>query len=456
MAVRWLERSAALLIILSNVWVAGVRLAVICPTTPWESALVVNGVRIAHGQPVYAADRAAGIYAPLTYYLGALETKLFGPTVYAPRATSLIASLLTVTLLAFVLREYTGVGLAAAVLLAVNWRAGDYFVDSRPDAVATLFGLLFLVLIYRALERCRPALHLAALACLLVAFGFKQTLAQVSVIPLLSVWFSDRDKARRELLWLLAPLITLGACAAMMRMFFPVAWHFIFEVPTWFPMVRYRLIKAPLDVLSAMPIVFLAAYCWLNEKWKEPLSIWLFTASLVLFAAGSATAAAVGGSINRFLPALYALFAFSLCRWRLIINAQPLLTATALLLSVFADPQYAVGPTTDLLGDPAHYRQVVQTAKALPGRVVCPEDPTIPLLAKGYAGRQVLVEADTVGWRERLTQGLVKELSAADYAIELGHPMAGKWITSDDFVALGFSPVADVGDYRVWRNTKRP
>ena len=65
--------------------------------------------------------------------------------------------------------------------------------------------------------------------------------------------------------------------------------------------------------------------------------------------------------------------------------------------------------------------QVVAEAKSLRGKVVSPDDPTIALEAKGYAGRTAVFEADASGWRFGRQNPLVKEVDGADYVITLQH-----------------------------------
>ena len=57
---------------------------------------------------------------------------------------------------------------------------------------------------------------------------------------------------------------------------------------------------------------------------------------------------------------------------------------------------------------------VIAEARSLPGTVICPDDPTIPLMAKGYAGRTAVFEADAVYWDFARMQAIVKEINSAD------------------------------------------
>jgi hypothetical protein len=102
------------------------------------------------------------------------------------------------------------------------------------------------------------------------------------------------------------------------------------------------------------------------------------------------------------------------------------------------------------------YWKAVSVVRELPGKVICPEDPTIPFYARGYVGLNVYSENDTHLhngiWPDRPTPAVMAEIRAADYVvdhcefIEVGESL---------FRELGFEPVKDVPldpkCYRVWR-----
>ena len=60
------------------------------------------------------------------------------------------------------------------------------------------------------------------------------------------------------------------------------------------------------------------------------------------------------------------------------------------------------------------YGDAVAAARSLPGTVVCPEDPTIPLYAKQYAGQNIFSEKDararTEPGRRSLPRPVLSEL----------------------------------------------
>jgi hypothetical protein len=116
---------------------------------------------------------------------------------------------------------------------------------------------------------------------------------------------------------------------------------------------------------------------------------------------------------------------------------------------------------------------VVAEARLLPGKVICPDDPTIPLTAKGYAGSTAVFEADAVYWDPNRTMEVVlKEIDSADYVIAMRHGWlpGGKalvtmnfpeWATSDDvllasgFIKSGFRTTS-TPVYQLWRRARPP
>jgi hypothetical protein len=104
------------------------------------------------------------------------------------------------------------------------------------------------------------------------------------------------------------------------------------------------------------------------------------------------------------------------------------------------------------------YAQAVKLVEELPGTVICPEDPTIPLYAKGHVGQNMFLEYDTHlvdgGWPTVPPAGFVASCRAADYVVDI----VGYWqdILKDDLLrSLGFEPAPDIGpglsSYRIWR-----
>lgn len=107
------------------------------------------------------------------------------------------------------------------------------------------------------------------------------------------------------------------------------------------------------------------------------------------------------------------------------------------------------------------YRKAVSLVGRLPGRVVCPEDPTIPLYAKGYAGQNIFSEFDSHmvngEWPTVPPATFVANCKTADYIVDVTEYWQDL-LTDDLLESLGFEPAPemtpDLACYRIWR--KKP
>jgi hypothetical protein len=107
----------------------------------------------------------------------------------------------------------------------------------------------------------------------------------------------------------------------------------------------------------------------------------------------------------------------------------------------------------------AGYWNVVAAVRSLPGTVVCPEDPTIPLYAKQYAGQNIFSEKDARAqngsWPRSTPEPVLSELRAADYVVDVANYW-GENVNEIMLENLGFEPVRhaslDPECYRIWRS----
>jgi hypothetical protein len=99
----------------------------------------------------------------------------------------------------------------------------------------------------------------------------------------------------------------------------------------------------------------------------------------------------------------------------------------------------------------SHYPQVVEYVRHLKGRVVCPDDPTIPIVALGQPCRCAWAESDT--HYEIPMTALYAEISRADYVVVVNAKDTKSNL--NDLRGLGFVPAswgsADMGIYDLWR-----
>jgi len=204
---------------------------------------------------------------------------------------------------------------------------------------------------------------------------------------------------------------------------------------------------------------------------NDPRLLWLASVLTLTIPSSALTAAKFGGMANCTLPAILPLMAFSALRLPRLL--RPLETASAgarprLLLGTFlavlmlmtAFPHLTRQHGLILPKSPHDraYAQAVAAAKALPGTVICPEDPTIPVHARQYAGRNIFVEYDAHpvnhDWPLTPPEPVLAEIRSADYLIDVRDYFQD--IVKDELlVSLGYEPLEtaalDPSCYRIWR-----
>lgn len=455
--------AAALFVVFVNFSLLRARVSHPQPNSPWEAGLVVDASRIAHGLPVYEdprAGHATTMYGPLAAAALAAVFKLTGANNYAGRLFELICGLVAVTLLAWALlrgQPPTTLLVGWAILLCVNVRSGNWFADTRPDAACLFFSVLALLLAYRD----SWASFAASLFALVCAFYFKQTaVAAAAAIALACVL----TRGRVRLWWLkaAATLAVLPLAILATRAFFPLVYYYMITVPAANPIQTPRLYLVPLALLASVPLFHVALFEWLSSGERlDKRGAWLSSAVACAFLYSVVSTARDGGGINSLMPAVAALLAFAV--WRLpqllapadparLSHARRLLHTSALAVALVVTGLYsyedALAITLATHGD-EHYASAVEVARALPGKVVSPNDPTIPLYAKGYAGRQIFMEVDA-GMRIGVVPDYaLDELQTADYVVQVNKPLVIQFIPDSRLEAAGFRPL----DYPELRGT---
>jgi hypothetical protein len=204
---------------------------------------------------------------------------------------------------------------------------------------------------------------------------------------------------------------------------------------------------------------------------SDSKSRWLISACVGSLPGSFAAWSRLGAGLNAFFPALLPLTVLSIvgmaAAWEttranlisrarthafawlmaLVMMVSALVTSSDALFALFVEGH----------GD-EHYPQVVQYVRKLKGRVVCPDDPTIPILALGQTGRSSWAENDTVvsPWMPTYLQ---TEIISADYVVVVNSSGVGsKYLTPDTLRAWNFEPAgwdgADMGMYTLWRKSQ--
>src|SRR5262249_46484825 len=322
---------------------------------------------------------------------------------------------------------------AVALLLAANSRTGYYFTETRPDIASLFFATMALIVFYHGQEsttKARIALIAAGSVLLIIAVMFKQTAAAFAFVPGLAMLAQFEKFSFHERRFLF-PMIPIGSVLVLLIGIWylaPGLWHFVVEIPGQYNISILRMARMGVELLTSFPLFVLAMMHWAfadaQDSWQLPRARWLMAALICAIPSSLAAFAKDGGGANSLIPAILAISAF--CAWRVPValallrdNRRPLAlrVATGMLLGIllFAHAY----PAPEQLGRKAlkgghgttDRSSVVAEASLLPGKVISPDDPTIALIAKGYAGRTAVFEADAVYWAP--SQALLREIDSA-------------------------------------------
>jgi hypothetical protein len=496
--------AAVFFIVTANLVLIFFRLRLSYPVSLWEAGIVTDAWRMLQGESIYATDvdHATHMFGPLITIVLAQIFKLTGPTLEAGRIVSAILGTSAVLLLATVFGRSDRLTfvIAVALLLAANSRTDHYFTETRPDTDSVFFATAALIVLYQGqeLKEKAPRVVFTALGStlLVIAVMFKQTAIAFMFVPALAMLAQfQRASFRNQFLVAAAPIVSVLLTFASIWHFAPALWHFMVEVPAQSNISVLRLGRVAVELLASVPLFVLALMQWLftdaQGGWRAPHARWLMAVMICAIPTSLAAFARAGEHPHSLMPALFAIGAF--CAWRVPAasallrdnrRSLPLRTFAGILfgLLLFAHAYPAPGVLWEALygGNGVSDRSlviaearplVIAEARSLPGKVISPDDPTIALFAKGYAGRTVVFEGDAVSWDSSRSQALVKEINSADYVIAWRHVLLlpeGKMLvtsmgwgtTAEALQASGFSKSAfrttSSPEYELWRRTRAP
>jgi hypothetical protein len=478
---RWLGRApllvAAAAIVAINGWNLSHLVAINSPSSPWEALEVVEAWRSLRGLPVYELlpdGHSTHMYGALVPWVQGGIFRWVGPNNTSGRVLTLFSALATVTLLALVLGSKGvawSVPVAWAALLGVNHRSRQYFVENRPDMTALMLATLAIFAIGLGQERRRVWLVALGSACLVAGFFFKQTVFAFAVVPLVTLVIRGRWPTRSEVLLALVPVLACSATIVGLKAFRPVVYHYMIEVPGAYAIDWGSVPKHVWQLLMESPLFLVLIGDWIVRDGASLRTgarmLWALAVLAVAIPSGAIAYAKFGGAANSLLPALLAIMAFCALRLPEVLErpggrksrapAQCMLGAflgLLLLMTTFPHSNVIAGrPPWD-----GAYLTVVDVVAGLPGAVVCPEDPTIPLHAKQYAGRSLIAELDAHpvagAWSRRLPDGILAELRGADYVVDV-HNFWDGYLDEVVLKDLDFTSVVDASVnpsyYRIWR-----
>jgi hypothetical protein len=326
-----------------------------------------------------------------------------------------------------------------------------------------------------AQERRRGLMAVLGSGCLVVGFFFKQMVSVFAVVPLFALVLRGQRPTPSELLLASLPLGAAGGALLLLRFFSPTIYHYMVEVPGAYSINWPRAVKFLWELLLDSPLFLLLLAEWLfverGSLRNDPRILWLMAVLAVAIPFCAVAHAKVGGWPNSLLPALLSMMAFCILRLprllkRLDDTATPLpsrlvfggFLAVLLLMTTFPHLTYANGLFVPAAPWDDAYWKAVTLARELPGTVVCPEDPTIPLHAKQYAGQNFFSEKDAHPqrgrWPDAIPARVVAECRRADYVIDVTNYW-GENIDAKVLADLGFEPAEggalDPACYTIWR-----
>ena len=244
----------------------------------------------------------------------------------------------------------------------------------------------------------------------------------------------------RELFIAICPCTLICLVVIGIKRRSPVVYHYMIEVPGGYKVNWPRAVKFAWELLLDSPLFLFLVGEWIvvdkGSIRNDARIAWLLALLAVGIPFGAVAHAKVGGWSNNLLPAFLGMTAFSGCpgtlsrrfdnheasnRSRMALGS---FLAILVMMTTFPHLTYdhnLLYPSLRRIkdtGPPWRSR-----AGTLPGLVVCPEDPTIPLYGKGFAGRNLFTEKDALPtnglWPTFTPQPVLDELRSADYVIDV-------------------------------------
>ena len=390
-----------------------------------EGGMLVHGLRVAQGQPLYVrptAEFIPFIYPPLYPWILGLLGRFFGITYALGRTISLVGTFAGAGALAVALRrEGAGALLAlgaAALFLGTYEDAGTFFDLVRNDGL--LIGLLGWSLV-----AVRAGWLRSGALLLVLAFATKHNAALFGLPS--ALWllrYRGRPQARRYVVWSVLPALafTIGMCFEGDGLFLT----YLLQVPATHPIVWSRLFPGSFRemVLGGLPLAaalaLLAGFFGRRRPWSEGAAWWVAQGGTAILLS-AVMRAHFGGYTNVLIPGLWALAlwgglaaVFLRRRW----PGLPVAFATGLLLAVqgwiglWPLERYLPSPEDVTAGD-----AVVARLSAIEGEILSPYAPWLAVQAGHAPGFHLIALWDI----DHPFGPLVDAVDTIDTRIAAGH-----------------------------------
>jgi hypothetical protein len=474
---------ASLIVILASVMKIGTAVRMRHPIDMWEAATVAVAARVAAGEPMYAemhkpSGIEPGLYSPLQSLTLAAVFKATGPSLLPGRVINVLAGMAFIPLFLRALgicRNGWSILFGIAFLLALDEQLTGLWALPRADAVPLLCAIVFVSAAYRACSE--NSFRWAALAhvALLIGFFWKQTILAVAPAPFLAAAISRTAPKRMMATFLVGPLVCVVVAVGLIRGFSPNMYEAMFETPAGFA------IRPRMAALFAYATLLAAPLQWLTIGWiasSDGLPVrdktkftWAVASAASAIPLNFLALAKVGGGPNSLAYVVYGSGAAVLCcvpsfhqflssptaglAKRHLLGVSLAITLGLTWMTILDTPRRVQLHRS--YGD-AGRPKVIAIAKSLPGKVVSPQDPTIALEAKGYAGIGSVNEWDRRLWKWPLSK-TIQEMKGADYVVTWGLTNTWEtWTFDEGFQALtelGFEAMPVEGlqnsHYKIWK-----
>jgi len=448
------------------------------PKSAFDVGMTLAAARRLHGLPIYSdpvSDQASTMYGPLVPIVTSWLFQAFGVSNLPGKLLSLAASLAIITLILATTarRDARAWVVGAALLFACNHNVAFYFVEARPDMVACLLAFVALLLFSHFDLRGRAWALIISLPLFVLALLAKQPLAAAAFVPLIAE-IGRGGKVSRVRLGRVGvatpPLLAVGVAVLCLRLMDPMAYFYMVTLPAQYHVSLVSAWHSGFELTLMNPALLLGAFDLVFYRGqRDPQTRWWVAGVGVFLATGLFAMAKDGGWWNSLLPFFLASAGFVILQLPRVfaVLRAPLLSRSryvaasvvlALLLAAVAirHPGEALSTLAGAIviqGD-VHYQQAVALARVLPGKVLCPEDPTIPLIARGDITRSVFLENDAALWPRRIPAYVDEHIAGARFVIQIrGHLQ--QLLTDEWLTRLGFTPMVDdrlAGSvYRLWR-----
>ena len=453
------------------------------PDQPFESLELVEQWRVYLGNTMYEdyhTGHATHVYGPLGPLCIGRLMHLTGPSMYTGRACSALAGLGCVLLLIALLglyRRWIILLLSSAFLIGLNDRMEDYWGVNKPDLPCTFFCLASLPFFYLGYQKRCWLRYGAGLILLICGFLFKQTGIMFAAVPAVAIFFSPGRTLREKWPYLVAPILSILGTIQVLRYVFPLVYLYLFKVPgnAFTPTLLPPLLELIQQTLWTPLFLFCAGLRFILWKRGEKIGLvehWVLAGACVLIPASAGATARWGAGNNSFIPGYFAFAAFCLITLELWFRLRPLssysiprqfglacLFGILLFFSIYKRPTLNRYYFSDAYYQrTSEYAGVCEKVRSLDARVVCPNDPTILLMAGKPPGRHVFAEPDDT-FAADLSKDLVPpsrvwhEIARSDYVVNIV-PYFGSGITNARINELGFEQVWEKGPYSLWKNTR--